>query len=251
MVDFYYIRPKKSTDTSRNLALFESVDSVLGYVRNKLVHRKAADRFNYRSSSMNDFITKIIIHIRNSKSSPSPSSSSPSSSKNVIPLKNDFSIENWFADALTLDWRSKIWPSLNSAGWSVIQTNVSKNNASAAASSSTYLMPNVKVKDISYGKNAFSSEEDIRRFLFISFAQHNNSCSIVATNQQNKTPSHRVDKEKINRISVKSDSKNHVNNSRIVTPTDDYSHQKDKNEINSGRKRIKTQKYLGEEYIVL
>jgi hypothetical protein len=208
---------------------------------------------------MNDFITKIIVHIRTSKSSSSPSPSSLS--KNIIALKNDLSIENWFANALTLDWRGKIWPSLNSTGWSVIQSNASKNNASASASASaasaasaasTYLMPNVKAKDIVFGKNAFSSEEDVRRFLFISFAQHNSCPPVIATNQQNKKTLNKVDKEKSNRILVKPNSKNHVNSSRLVTPTtDDYSHQKEKNEINSGRKRIKTQKYLGEEYIVL
>ena len=145
---------------------FESVDEVMNYIQEKVVKRSSDTRLYFTSDCLLSFIDAVtssfyVKPVREEKDTralalfDSPASSS-------VPVSVE--VEDWFADALTLSWDKFIWPKLFERGWQRAMMSVER-------SISVIMMPGVIPGEIMVGKNAFSSEDDLRRYLLVLHSQ--------------------------------------------------------------------------------
>ena len=151
--------------STKSQDFFVSVDETLEYVLQKLLTRPAEARQYISSESLNDYVSVTIKQFQTkavSVSSPLNIALSPSLSS-----KAGIEIEDWFENALTLSWKDVVWPRLEKRGWRLF----SENSAPGTTQSIVFLMPGVKLDEVSFGKNAFSSEDDVRRYLLVLYTQ--------------------------------------------------------------------------------
>lgn len=165
LVDYYYIRPNIQLKASsrKSQDFFESVDETLEYLQQKLLTRPDGARYRLKSDSLNCFVKEIMQQFQPKVTA---SSSIPFSSPNVS-LKPTIEVEDWFLDSMSLDWTDVVWPRLEERGWRQLTDSGSSGNIH----SFVILMPSVKLDEISLGKNAFSSQDDVRRYLLVLYTQ--------------------------------------------------------------------------------
>jgi hypothetical protein len=165
LVDYYYIRPNKQLKVSstKSQDFFESVDETLEYLQQKLFTRPEGARYRLKSESLNSFVEEIMQQFKPKVAS---SSSFPVSSPSVS-LKPSLEVEDWFVDSMSLSWTDIVWPRLEGCGWRQLTDSGSSGNIHSVV----ILMPGVKLDEIALGKNAFSSQDDVRRYLLVLYTQ--------------------------------------------------------------------------------